>query len=151
MKVELSYQLEDPPQGLPSEEDLCSFIEQVLEAKVFDSLPIDSLLSISFIDKALMQNLNRQYRNKDYATDVLSFISNEQTPQGFLWGEILISPAMAMLNAIEYQHSLLQEIKALLVHGILHLHGYDHESDGEAQSMQAMEALLLDSLYRGDQ
>jgi probable rRNA maturation factor len=151
MKVELSYQLEDPPQGLPSEEDLCSFIEQVLEAKVFASLPIDSLLSISFIDKALMQNLNRQYRNKDYATDVLSFISNEQTPQGFLWGEILISPAMAMLNAIEYQHSLLQEIKALLVHGILHLHGYDHESDGEAQSMQAMEALLLDSLYRGDQ
>lgn len=151
MKIDLSYQLEDPPQGLPSEEDLCTFIEQILSNKLFHSLPQHATLSIAFIDNTSIQNVNRQYRNKDYPTDVLSFVSNEQTPQGFLWGEILISPAMALINATENNHSLLQEIQVLLVHGMLHLFGYDHESEEEAQIMQNLEALLLNSLNRSVQ
>jgi probable rRNA maturation factor len=151
MKIDLSYQLEDPPQDLPSEEDLCTFIEQILSNKLFHSLPQHAILSITFIDNTSIQNVNRQYRNKDYPTDVLSFVSNEQTPQGFLWGEILISPAMALINATENNHGLLQEIQVLLVHGMLHLFGYDHENEEEAQIMQNLEALLLNSLNRSDQ
>jgi probable rRNA maturation factor len=151
MKIDLSYQLEDPPQGLPSEEDLCNFIEQILNNNLFQPLPQDAILSIAFIDNTSIQNVNRQYRDKDYPTDVLSFVSNEQTPQGFLWGEILISPAMALINATENNHSLLQEIQVLLVHGMLHLLAYDHENEEEAQIMQNLEALLLNSLNRSVQ
>jgi probable rRNA maturation factor len=150
MNIDLSYQLEDPPQGLPSEEDLRCFIDLILIDPLFSSLSQDSILSIAFIEKSSIQSLNKQYRDKDYPTDVLSFVSNDHTPQGFLWGEILISPDMAQINASESKHSLSQEIKVLLVHGMLHLLGYDHENEEEAQIMQNIETLLLNSYYRGD-
>ncbi len=151
MKVDLSYQLEDPPQGLPSEEDLCSFIQQLLTDPVFGSLSEDSCLSVALIDKKSIQALNHHYRSKDYPTDVLSFVSNEQTPQGFLWGEILISPDMALINATDNKHSLQKEIKILLTHGMLHLLGFDHENEEEAHIMQNLESMLFNSYYRGDQ
>jgi probable rRNA maturation factor len=77
-----------------------------------------------------VRELNRQYRRKDKATDVLSFPAAESA--GDIAGDLVISLETALRQAIERGHSLETEIKVLLLHGLLHLAGYDHEiDDGE--------------------
>ena len=72
-----------------------------------------------------MRALNRQFRGKDYVTDVLSFPSDER---GFL-GDVVIAEGMAKRQAKEHGHSLKIEVQTLALHGLLHLLGYDHETD----------------------
>lgn len=72
-----------------------------------------------------MQELNRRYRRKNKPTDVLSFPS--QAPN--IAGDIAISLEIAATNAAEIGHSLATEVKVLILHGLLHLAGYDHEKD----------------------
>jgi probable rRNA maturation factor len=72
--------------------------------------------------------MNRRFRGKDLPTDVLSFPSETAAHKQF-GGEIAISVEIAMHNAQELGHSPAQEIKILVLHGILHLRGYDHECD----------------------
>ena len=74
-----------------------------------------------------LRRLNREFRKQDYPTDVLSFPA-EQPSQGFL-GEIAISFETARQQALEYGHSLDEEIEILMLHGLLHLLGMDHETD----------------------
>lgn len=78
-----------------------------------------------------MQSLNFRYRQKDYATDVLSFCYGSDTIEGssFL-GEIVIAPEVASQQAIRHHANPEKELRKVLLHGILHLLGYDHESDG---------------------
>jgi probable rRNA maturation factor len=76
-------------------------------------------------DKEL-RRLNREFRQQDYATDVLSFPSADSN--AFL-GEIAISFAKAKQQAAEHRHSVTQEIQILMLHGVLHLLGMDHEND----------------------
>jgi probable rRNA maturation factor len=73
-----------------------------------------------------LRRLNRDFRNKDYATDVLSFPSPGKN--GFL-GDIAISFEHAQRQAAEYGHPVSQEIEILMLHGVLHLLGMDHEKD----------------------
>ena len=75
-----------------------------------------------------MRSLNRRFRGKDKATDVLSFPAPEFV-NGFA-GDIAISLDVASRNAKELGHSLNEEVRILVLHGLLHLAGYDHESDG---------------------
>ena len=75
-----------------------------------------------------MKSLNRQFRDKDKPTDVLSFPA-EPGMQKELAGEIAISAEIATRNARELGHSPAEEVKILALHGILHLRGYDHECD----------------------
>ena len=87
-----------------------------------------------------MQDLNRRYRRKNKPTDVLSF------PSGVpgVAGDIAISLEIAAANAAEIGHSLATEVKVLILHGLLHLAGYDHETDdGE---MQARETAMRQEL-----
>jgi probable rRNA maturation factor len=77
-------------------------------------------------DDPELRRLNREFRQKDYPTDVLSFPSAE--PDGFL-GEIAISFEQAKSQAAEYGHPVGKEIEILMLHGVLHLLGMDHESD----------------------
>ena len=75
-----------------------------------------------------MRALNKRYRGKDLATDVLSFPSAPGLP-GKLAGELAISADIASGNASEFGHKVVEEIKILILHGVLHLAGYDHEQD----------------------
>jgi probable rRNA maturation factor len=86
-----------------------------------------------------IQALNRQYRGKDKPTDVLSFpLADELQP--FLLGEVVISTETAARQAERHGHTLREELQILLIHGILHLLGYDHEvSRGEAARMRRKE------------
>jgi len=78
-------------------------------------------------DDAELRRLNRDFRKKDYATDVLSFPSRQNL--GFL-GDIAISFDRARKQADEHGHTVRQEIEILMLHGVLHLLGMNHENDG---------------------
>lgn len=92
-----------------------------------------------FVGPRAMQSLNRSYRGKDYATDVLSFAYDADNVDGKrLLGEIVIAPAVAVEQARRFRTNIETEMRRLLVHGILHLFGYDHETDqGEMNQFQA--------------
>ncbi len=75
-----------------------------------------------------MQSLNRRFRGKDKATDVLSFPAGNEARKKFA-GEIAISAEIAMESARELGHRAADEVKILVLHGLLHLRGYDHERD----------------------
>ena len=93
-------------------------------------------LSIRITSSAEMRELNHRFRRKNKPTDVLSFASD--TPG--LVGDIAISAEIAQVNASQLGHSIDTELKILILHGILHLVGYDHETD--AGEMLAKEARL---------
>ena len=106
----------------------------------------DAELSIVLCDDAFIHPLNRDYRGKDRPTDVLSFPQREgeeSDPDDPVLGDIVLSVERAQAQADERGHSLETEIRILLVHGILHLLGYDHEEDGDAEEMEAEERRVL--------
>ena len=81
-----------------------------------------------------MRALNRQFRGKDYATDVLSFPSDPSTAlgareRGFL-GDIVIAEGVSKRQARDAGHTIQTELRVLSLHGLLHLLGYDHDADG---------------------
>ena len=85
---------------------------------------------VTFVNDEEIRRVNKKYRQRDNPTDVLSFVYNETTEDGGqLLGEIIIAPGVAMSNAARYRNHPENEIRKLLVHGILHLLGYDHETD----------------------
>jgi rRNA maturation RNase YbeY len=96
-------------------------------------------LSLALVTDPEIQILNRQYRGKDKPTDVLSFPLADGL-QPFLLGDVVISVETAARQAQRRGHSLREELQILLVHGILHLLGYDHEiSRSEAIRMRRKE------------
>jgi probable rRNA maturation factor len=108
--------------------------------EVQNALGLDGEVNIYVTSSVEMQDLNRRYRRKNKPTDVLSF------PSGVpgVVGDIAISLEIADANAVELGHSLATEVKILILHGLLHLAGYDHEADkGE---MRARESALRDEL-----
>ena len=86
------------------------------------------VLSLAIVSDAEMRRLNRDYRGKDKVTDVLSFPSTADLPS-FL-GELAIARGQAARQAREQGHSVAVEVRLLALHGLLHLLGYDHETDG---------------------
>ena len=82
-------------------------------------------LSVALVSDRRMRALNRQFRGKDYATDVLSFPSEER---GFM-GDIVIAAGISKRQAHEAGHTIQMELRVLALHGLLHLLGYDHDDD----------------------
>ena len=106
-----------------------------------------SEVSVLFCADRRMRALNRRYRGKDRSTDVLAFPAGDSPGAGFL-GDIVISVPYAEREARRRRESGSREIDRLLVHGLLHLMGYDHETDnGE---MDALEARVRRSLGLSD-
>lgn len=97
-------------------------------------------ISVAFVGNREIKKLNKQYRKKNKTTDVLSFLYDDEP----LTGEIVICYPRAALQAKEHGWSARQEIKLLLVHGLLHLAGYDHEkSQEEARKMERLQEKIL--------
>ena len=101
----------------------------------------DTELSISFIDDVQMRELNRTYRNINRTTDVLSFPQREG-PDFTLLGDIIISINTARRHADSYGVTFQEELKKLIIHGILHLLGHDHKKKKETQIMREKEKEL---------
>jgi probable rRNA maturation factor len=96
-------------------------------------------LTAVFVGPGEMRRLNRSYRGKDCATDVLSFVLETGLVDGLPYlGELVVAPFVAHENACRWRTSPEGEIRKLLIHGMLHLLGYDHEADkGEMLRVQA--------------
>lgn len=98
-----------------------------------------------------MRELNSRYRGLDKTTDVLSFPMDTVTPENGLLGDIVICMPVAVLQAGEYATSLHEELMRLLVHGLLHLVGYDHEAGAAMRrKMKLKEKALLHALATMD-
>ncbi len=102
------------------------------------TLPNNTEICITFIDDIEMRELNSTYRNIDRTTDVLSFPQDNE----FL-GDLVISFPTAMRNAVRYNSGKSSEIKRLIIHGILHLLGYDHKKKNERELMRKKEKELF--------
>lgn len=99
-------------------------------------------VSIVYVEDGEMRNLNRNYRGINKSTDVLAFPMNEGRFASInpdLLGDIVISVPRANLQAEAADHSLERELTTLLIHGLLHLFGYDHENDKDEAVMKEME------------
>ncbi len=126
-------------------------IKQEME-KVLKDLGCDNReLSILFTDDREMSALNSQYRAKEGSTNVLAFAMDESgttgdgcaSPQSAMLGDVVISLDRAQQESVEFGETLEQRVNTLLVHGVLHLVGYDHEkNDEEAILMEKMEKRL---------
>jgi probable rRNA maturation factor len=99
-------------------------------------------VSVAFVSPKVMRRLNRVYRGKDKVTDVLSFPFFKKG----LLGEILICSAQAERQAKKFGHSFEEEIAILLVHGFLHLFGFDHLGKKEAEKMFIQQKRILEKL-----
>jgi len=105
-------------------ESLQTFAE-VLRDRVARGRPFHCRIT----NDAELQSLNAQFRKKDHTTDVLSFPYTTQPPSDHSLGDIAISIQRARTQAREYHHAAEDEIRILMLHGVLHLLGMDHESD----------------------
>ena len=113
-------------------------------------------LTVLVTDDAQIQELNRDYRGVDTPTDVLAFGeangANEFVPppgETHYWGDIIISCPRAMEQATAYGHPLQEELALLVVHGTLHLLGYDHEQASDKERMWAIQNTALARLGIG--
>lgn len=98
-------------------------------------------ISFALVTNSQIQELNKKYRQIDSPTDVLSFSMDDE-----IWGDIIISTERAQAQAEEYGHSIERELGYLVVHGILHLLGYDHKNSGDKEEMRRKEERVLSEL-----
>jgi probable rRNA maturation factor len=115
-------------QGIPVDEEG----SRELASRVLDGEGLRRTeLSISFVDDEEMEALHIRYMNEPGPTDVLSFPQGDGTAEGRLLGDVVIDPAEAARNSPDP----ISEVRLLLVHGILHLLGYDHEEEADRARM----------------
>jgi probable rRNA maturation factor len=143
MQVELDLQLATEASELPSAAQLRQWSELALRQRT-----APSELTIRIVDEAEGRELNRTWRGKDYATNVLSFPA--EIPDGLLdiplLGDLVICAQVVAREAAEQGKSLDAHWAHLTLHGCLHLLGYDHIDDEEAEEMEGLERRLLAEL-----
>lgn len=124
-------------------------------AETGETLAVGCELSLTFCDDAEIQALNAEWRGKDKATNVLSFPTPGPLSARLLLGDIVIAYETVAAEAVEQQKSLRDHAAHMVIHGFLHLIGYDHESADEADEMEALERRIASRLglrdpYAGD-
>ncbi|WP_448911814.1 rRNA maturation RNase YbeY [Haemophilus sputorum] len=134
-------------EGLPTLEQFTHWVETALafEAQT-DNFP-ETEMTIRIVDEEESQTLNREYRGKDYPTNVLSFPF--EVPEGIelpLLGDLVICRQVMEREAKEQQISLASHWAHLAVHGTLHLLGYDHIEEAEAEEMEGLETQIMQKL-----
>lgn len=100
-------------------------------------------LSVLFVGADHIKKLNQRYAGDNYATDVLAFPLLEDDDDGYMLGDVVICPEVAESNARKLGHPLGEELDTLLVHGTLHLLGYDHQDERQRSRMEKRQQELL--------
>lgn len=127
-------------------------------ASTYLDLPDKTEMSITFVDDTRIQEINKEYRHKDQATDVISFALNDEGDDAFPvnleslgidfpynLGDILISVDKTAEQAEHYGHSFERELGFLALHGFLHLNGYDHMNVEDEREMFGLQKEILDA------
>lgn len=145
--IELDLQQASEASDLPSEAEFRQWCALALRQRT-----ADSELTIRLVDEAEGRELNRTWRHKDYATNVLSFPAD--IPDGILdiplLGDLVICAPVVAREATEQGKPLTAHWAHLVIHGCLHLLGYDHIEDAEAHEMETLERELLAELGHPD-
>ncbi|WP_239253988.1 rRNA maturation RNase YbeY [Listeria ilorinensis] len=152
----LEIDLIDETEELASEK--IQLVEEILQFTAdYLQLPPDTEMSVTFTDNESIREMNRDYRGKDQATDVISFALEEigegeteiryESEEGMprVLGDIIISTERAAEQAAEYGHTIERELGFLAVHGLLHLLGYDHMLPEEEKVMFGLQKEVLDA------
>ena len=143
MQVSVSSHREPEPLSLEAFERIGLFVLRL------EDVPDEAELSIALVDAEEMAHLNEQYRGIEGPTDVLSFGCDDPCAsvggEPITLGDVIIAPDVAVAQAAELGTTIEAELNLLLVHGVLHLLGYDHESDEDAAVMQAREQVVLEA------
>ncbi|SDD19377.1 probable rRNA maturation factor [Terribacillus halophilus] len=134
-------------------EDYIDLIDRLIQyAAEAEKITEEAEMSITFVDNAEIQVINRNYRQKDAPTDVISFamqeegegeqqIIGEEIP--IVFGDIIISVDKAKEQAEDYGHSVERELGFLALHGFLHLLGYDHMNEADEKKMFGRQEEIL--------
>lgn len=147
MRISVTSHRDPEPLDLRAFERLAEF---VLDR---EDVPVASELSLALVGSEEMAGLNERYRGVAGPTDVLAFPCDDPCPvpgdEPVTLGDVVIAPEIAELQAAELGHTVEEELNLLLVHGILHLLGYDHEADEDARVMQERQDALLAAYAEG--
>ena len=141
MQVQVSSNRDPEPLALDAFERLGVFVLRMEEVAA------NAELSVAIVTIDEMAEMNERYRGSQGATDVLSFTCDDPcaaaSDEPITLGDVVIAPEVAASQAAELGTTVESELNLLLVHGTLHLLGYDHETDEDAAVMQARERVLL--------
>ena len=138
-KLELAVQYAVKPENAPTRAQLKKWALAALEE--------DAEVALRIVGETEGRELNRDYRGKDYATNVLTF---PLTDDPVLMGDIVLCHAVVEKEALEQNKPVEAHYAHLVVHGMLHLQGYDHETDEEAEVMEALETQIVTHLGYAD-
>ena len=127
------------------EEWMKALTSELKKRKVLNSNKSKAELALVFLEKKPAQKINKEFRGKDYATDVLSFESMDPSSLG----ELVMCPEVLKRQAKEHGLSFQKELGYMLLHGVLHLLGYDHEtSEKDAKEMFDLQDAVFDKLLQ---
>ena len=146
MSLEVEVQIATELEELPTEEDLLLWVRAALMGR---EGPIE--LVIRIVDEPESRQLNHDYRGKDGPTNVLSFPfqAPPEVPSELL-GDLVICAPVVVKEAREQGKQTWAHWAHMVVHGVLHLQGYDHQSDEEAERMEGVERSILQQLHFAD-
>lgn len=140
-------------------EEQLTLVDKIIQcAAAVEELQLkdDTEMSVTFVDNQEIREINREYRNKDQATDVISFAIEDEMEEEFSAvfeefdlprdiGDIFVSVDKIKEQAEEYGHSFDRELGFLIVHGFLHLNGYDHMTEEDEKEMFDLQRKILDN------
>ncbi len=136
-KLSLAVQYACGTENIPSRTQFRRWIIKALQR--------DATMTLRLVDDAEGRELNRQYRGKNYPTNVLTFVYDEDES---LKGDVVVCVPVVATEAASQNKSLLAHYAHLTIHAALHLQGYDHENEDDATEMEALETrLMLESGY----
>jgi probable rRNA maturation factor len=141
MKAEIDVQVATVFSPLPAESELCLWAQTALRDLT------EAELTLRLVDSEESHKLNSRFRGKSQPTNVLSFPA--ELPPGLdipLLGDVVICAPLVKEEAAVQGKSLQAHFAHLVIHGVLHLQGYDHQDDQQAAEMEALEVELLNSL-----
>jgi probable rRNA maturation factor len=130
--LSLDVQYASALEGLPTAADFRRWARKTLR--------VDAEIALRIVDEAEGCALNRDYRGKDYATNVLTFPLVEEP---HLMGDIVLCAPVILREALEQNKTPEAHFAHLTVHGVLHLHGYDHETEPQAELMETLETDIV--------
>jgi probable rRNA maturation factor len=146
--IQVDVQVAANVSNVPTDSDIRNWLEQVI-AQVGNDTSRSIEISVKIVDEVEGRALNRQFRQKDNATNVLSFpLLDADLPElpaelPLAMGDIVICASVVAREASEQGKNSSDHWAHMLVHGALHLFGYDHETESQAQEMEMLEARIL--------
>ncbi len=138
-RLSLSVQYASGAQHLPTRTQLRLWIKAALQR--------DAKITLRIVDEPEARELNKNYRGKDYATNVLTFVYDDDSP---FEGDIALCAPVIEREALEQHKSVDAHYAHLVIHAILHLQGYEHDDEHDAREMERLETALMAKLGYAD-